>query len=283
MRRLAHLSDLHFGREEPAVAEGLITDLLEVAPSLVVVSGDLTQRARRRQFQAARAFLDRLPFPWLAVPGNHDIPLYNLLARFSDPLGNWRRYFREEIEPLYRDDELLVVGISTARAGVWKSGRISLRQIEHVRAALCDAGKRFTVLAAHHPFTPLPAAPGEALLGRGLRALRVFEECGLQLILTGHLHLGHTGDVRDHYHLLDRSVLTAHATTSISNRRRGEPNAYNLLTLHTAPLRLTIEVRQWQGQRFAMAARTHFAHRRRRWLMEAGDPAWAPLHAGKVP
>jgi 3',5'-cyclic AMP phosphodiesterase CpdA len=278
MRRIAHLSDLHFGREDTAVAEGLINDLLTVKPSLVVVSGDLTQRARRRQFQAARAFLERLPFPRLVVPGNHDVPLYNLLARFADPLGNWRRYFGEESEPLYRDEELLVIGISTARSNVWKAGRISQRQIERVRSALCDAEQRFTILVAHHPFTPLPHAPGEALLGRGLQALHAFEECGLHLILTGHLHLGHTGDVRDHYHLLDRSVLTAHATTSISNRRRGEPNAYNLLTLHPAPPRLSIEVRQWDGVHFAGAARTHFLHRQQQWVTEAGDPAWAPLH-----
>jgi 3',5'-cyclic AMP phosphodiesterase CpdA len=279
MRRVAHLSDLHFGREDTAVSEGLLADLLALQPSLVVISGDLTQRARRRQFQAARAFIQRLPCPSLAVPGNHDIPLYNVLARFFDPLANWRRYFSEEIEPIYRDDELLVVGISTARSNVWKSGRISLRQIEGVRAALCDAGQRFTILAAHHPFTPLPRAPGEALLGRGLRALRAFEECGLHLILTGHLHLGHTGDVRDHYHLLNRSVLTAHATTSISNRRRGEPNAYNLLALHGSPPRLTMEARQWDGVRFSAAARTHFALDRQGWRTVAGDPAWAPLHA----
>jgi 3',5'-cyclic AMP phosphodiesterase CpdA len=278
MRRIAHLSDLHFGREDSAVVEGLLADLLLMQPSLVVVSGDLTQRARRRQFRAARAFLERLPCPWLAVPGNHDLPLYNLPARFFWPLGNWRRDFSAETEPLYRDDELLVIGISTARANVWKSGRISLQQIERVRTALCEAGGRFTILAAHHPFTPLPRAPGEVLLSRGLRALRAFEECGLHLILTGHLHLGHTGDVRDHYHRLDRSVLTAHATTSTSNRRRGESNAYNLLTLHVAPFRLTMAVRQWHDNRFAAAARTHFVLDSQEWRTVTGDPAWATLH-----
>lgn len=278
MRRVAHLSDLHFGREDQDVAEGLITDLLAINLDLVVVSGDLTQRARRRQFQAARTFLQRLPFPRLVVPGNHDIPLYNLPARFFAPLANWRRHLGEEIESIYRDDELLVVGISTARSNVWKSGRISRQQIERVRTALCSAGGRFTVLAAHHPFTPLPRAPGEALLGRGLLALRTFEECGLHLILTGHLHLGHTGDVRDHYHLLARSVLTTHASTSISNRRRGEANAYNILTLHGAPLRLSIQVRKWDGSRFAAAARTHFVLSPEGWNIVAGDPTWAPLH-----
>jgi 3',5'-cyclic AMP phosphodiesterase CpdA len=275
MKTVAHLSDLHFGREDAVVAEGLIADLLAMRPDLLVVSGDLTQRARPEQFQAARAFLERLPFPRLVVPGNHDIPLYNLLARFSNPLANWRRYFSMLTETSYMDDELLVVGISTARSNVWKSGRISKRQIERVRSFLCQAGERFTILVAHHPFTPLPIAPGEALLGRGLLALRAFEECGLHLILTGHLHLGHTGDVRDHYHLLDRSVITAHATTSISSRRRGEPNAYNLLSLYPSPPRMSIEVRQWDGNGFATAARTH---RLQRWLTESGDPSWAPLH-----
>ncbi len=275
MKTIAHLSDLHFGREDPELENGLIDDLQRLGPSLIVVSGDMTQRARVSQFRSARAFLERLPSPRLVVPGNHDIPLYNLYDRFFRPLDNYRRFISEEVNTLYEDEDLLVIGISTARSNVWKEGRISSEQIEWVRDLLCQAHGRFSVLVAHHPFAPLPHRPGEALVGRSLRALRAFEECGVHLILTGHLHRGHSGDVRDHFHLLDRSVLTAHASTAISHRRRGEPNAYNFLTIDRPSGRVEIETREWNGERFVPAAWTRFRRMDHSWVREEGDPAWA--------
>ncbi len=283
MRTIAHLSDLHFGREDPHIAEELAAEIRRLAPSLVAVSGDLTQRARPDQYQSARAFLEKIPVARVVVPGNHDIPLYNLYARFVRPLERWRRYIDEEIDPVFEDEEMIVVGISTARSNVWKGGRISVRQIESVRQAICSSRAPFAVLVAHHPFTPVPMLPREALLGRSLRALRAFEECGIDLILTGHLHLGHAGDVRDHYHVLDNSVLTAHASTSISNRRRGEPNSFNLITLWPEHAQLEIAVREWNGKRFVESARTVFARKGKLWLRTAGAPPTAHLKHGAEP
>jgi 3',5'-cyclic AMP phosphodiesterase CpdA len=272
LRTIAHLSDLHFGREDPRIAEELAAEIVALSPSLVAISGDLTQRARRRQYRAARAFLDRIPFARIVVPGNHDIPLYDLYSRFFRPLHRWRRYIDEEIDPVYEDAEMIVAGVSTARSNVWKGGRISIRQIETVRATICASRAPFAVLVAHHPFTPLPMLPRETLVGRSLRALRAFEECGVHLILTGHLHRGHSGDVRDHYHVLDNSVLTAHASTSISNRRRGEPNSFNFITLSPDRQEVEIAVREWDGTRFTQASSTLFARKGKLWLREAGDP-----------
>ncbi len=280
MRTLAHLSDLHFGREDPRIAEELAAEISALSPSLVVISGDLTQRARPSQFRAAREFLAKIPLPTIVVPGNHDIPLYDLYRRFFRPLHRWRRYIGEEIDPIYEDEEMIVAGISTARSNVWKGGRISQRQIEKVHEAICASRAPFSVLVAHHPFTTLPMLPREAVLGRGLRALRAFEECGIDLILTGHLHRGHTGDVRDHYHVLDRSVLTAHASTSISRRRRGEPNAFNLITLDPERHCIEIAVRQWQGKLFAQASRTLFVREEGQWVRRSGDPGGTTIEQG---
>src|SRR5512144_1168606 len=101
MRTIAHLSDLHFGREDPVAVEALLEDLARVRPSLVAVSGDLTQRARVREFERARTFLRRLPWPWLAVPGNHDVPLLDVLRRFVSPLDRFRAYVAPNLEPVY--------------------------------------------------------------------------------------------------------------------------------------------------------------------------------------
>src|SRR5438445_2755469 len=133
---IAHISDLHFGTEDPAVAEGLLADLATQQPALVVNSGDLTQRARAGQFRAARAFLDRIPFPQLTVPGNHDIPFYDVARRFLSPLSRYRRYITPDLAPRFESEQFVVLGVNTARSATWKNGRISLEQIEEIRGEL---------------------------------------------------------------------------------------------------------------------------------------------------
>src|SRR4030081_1904468 len=125
MRTVAHLSDPHFGRIERATVQALIASVTEARPDVVVISGDLTQRAKESEFQEARQFLDALPSPQIVVPGNHDVPLYNLLARVLKPLRNYQRYISNELEPLYCDDEIAIVGVNTARSLTLKNGRIS--------------------------------------------------------------------------------------------------------------------------------------------------------------
>src|SRR2546423_11611694 len=120
MRKLIHLSDLHFGRVDPVLIDPLIRVIREVAPDVVAVSGDLTQRARSYQFQQARFFLDALPKPQIIVPGNHDIPLHNVFARFLEPLTKYKRYIAEDLNPIYEDEEVAIVGVNTARSLVLK-------------------------------------------------------------------------------------------------------------------------------------------------------------------
>src|SRR5471030_3362505 len=136
MRTLVHLSDLHFGRVDPALLEPLRRRVLGLAPDVVVVSGDLTQRAKTEEFKAARAFLDTLPGPQIVVPGNHDIPLYNVASRFLTPLRKYTRYVTLDLTPEYVDEEIAVLGINTARSLTFKDGRINREQIEQVRRRL---------------------------------------------------------------------------------------------------------------------------------------------------
>src|SRR5919112_3894904 len=112
MRRIVHLSDLHFGRVNPALIDPLTKLIHELQPHLVAVSGDLTQRARSYQFQQARAFLDTLPKPQIVVPGNHDIPLHNVFARFLEPLTKYKRYITEDLQPAYANEEVVVIGVN---------------------------------------------------------------------------------------------------------------------------------------------------------------------------
>jgi 3',5'-cyclic AMP phosphodiesterase CpdA len=268
VRTIAHISDLHFGTEDPRLAEALLHDLAEAAPSVVAVSGDLTQRARSRQFEAARAFLARLPAPRVVVPGNHDIPLFDVARRFLAPLARYHRYIDAEADPFYVDEEIALQGINTARSNTWKDGRVSERQILGLRARLCALPRGlFKVMVSHHPFAPPPRDPAPPLVGRGLRALEAAADCGVELLLAGHLHEGYTADVRATHVSLARSMIVAQAGTALSRRRRGEPNAYNLVTVD--PPRLGVQVRAWTGRRFEAAAATEYRKEGAEWRRQS--------------
>jgi 3',5'-cyclic AMP phosphodiesterase CpdA len=264
---IAHISDLHFGTEEPAVAEGLLTDLTELQPTLVVNSGDLTQRARAGQFKAARAYLDRVPFPQLTVPGNHDIPLYNLIRRFFFPLSRYKKYITPNLAPRFDHEQFVVLGVNTARSFTWKNGRISLEQIREIKSAFCELPfAQFKVLVTHHPFVPPPDDPSPALVGRGRRAMDVLDDCGADLLLAGHLHRHYQADAKTHHVRIKRTILVAQAGTAISRRRRNEPNAYNLITV--IPPQVEIQVRAWNGSRFEPVASTRYTKIENHWTKQ---------------
>jgi 3',5'-cyclic AMP phosphodiesterase CpdA len=268
MRTIAHLSDLHFGTENRDMAEALLRNLNDLAPSLVVISGDLTQRARTDQFEAAAAWLKQIPFPSLVVPGNHDIPLYDVMRRFGAPLGRYSRHITADLNPFYRDEEMAVLGINTARSLTWKSGRISREQIEEIRSKMGGVeGSEFKILVTHHPFIPPPgeSEAGIDLVGRAARALPVIDACEVDLLLAGHLHHGYTGDVGAYYPATKRSVIVVQAGTAISRRVRSEPNAYNLITLEAE--RISISVRVWSGNDFQPTTRTVYHLHGEEWRL----------------
>lgn len=267
MRTIAHISDLHFGTEDPVVADELVATLQRDRPSLVIASGDLTQRARSAQFAAARDYFARLPSPLLVIPGNHDVPLYDVARRFLSPLGRYHRYISTDVNPVYRDDELFVAGLNTARSLTWKNGRISCEQIDRLRAVLATAGKCFKIVVTHHPFIPPPVSDGAGidLVGRAAQALDVLDEFKVDLLLAGHLHHGYAGDTRTHYPAAKHSIIAAQAGTAISRRLRHEPNAYNAITIEHH--RLSIDVRVWDGKRFASRQRTDYTLRGEEWVV----------------
>ncbi|HWL17484.1 MAG TPA: metallophosphoesterase [Opitutus sp.] len=248
MTTIAHLSDLHFGTEIPAVVAALAAELQERRPSLVVVSGDLTQRARRSQFRHARAWLDQLPRPQLVVPGNHDVPLYDVVRRFLAPLARYRRFISTDPNPFLLHDEVAVIGLNTARSFTWKSGRISAEQLRLLEQRLNGAGARLKVVVTHHPFLPPPDGIGIDLVGRAALAIPILAAGGADLLLAGHLHRGYSGDVRSHYPASQRAIIAAQAGTATSGRTRHEANAYNWIALSGD--RLEFEIRAWSGAGF---------------------------------
>ena len=276
MRTIAHISDVHFGRTDPAVVEGLVKDLSERKPTLLVVSGDFTQRARARQYAEAAAFLKRLPTPQLVVPGNHDIPLFDLLRRFFFPLGRYRKYITDNLRPAYQDEELFVLGINTARSFTHKSGWISEEQLVDVKLRVCPLPPSvFKVLVTHHPFIPPPRDPRADVIRRGAEYVDELEGCGVDMLLAGHLHLAYHDDLRSHYKSAKRSILSVQAGTATSTRRRGEPNAYNWITLTPGAQGLcTVAVRAWNAGRgcFEESLVTRYTRVDGQWTREQQVP-----------
>jgi 3',5'-cyclic AMP phosphodiesterase CpdA len=239
MRTIVHLSDIHFGRVDPRLVERLVGAVHAITPDLVAISGDLTQRARRSQFEQARAFIDQLPFPVLVVPGNHDVPLYNIPARLLDPLGSYRRHIGWNLEPLHQDGELIAVGMNSARSLPFHGGgRLNEAQVAsaaaRLRAAPPDAVR---IVVTHHPFD-LPAGHGdEHLIGRSDMAMQQLAAAGADVFLAGHLHLSHVGHSAERYQIAGHSALVVQAGT-LSTRGRGEANTFNVLRLERPRIRI---------------------------------------------
>ena len=240
MRRIIHISDIHFGRTEPVVLERLIEKMLELNSDLIVVSGDLTQRATRREFALARKFLDMFSTPKVVVPGNHDIPAYNLYQRFFDPFRKYHEFLGADREPSFLDDELAVIGVNSARSMVVKGGRVNEEQIEKVRSKMCSLDDRvLKVIVTHHPFD-LPAGyDDDDIVGRASRMMPKLAECGADVFLAGHMHVSSVTHSAERYKMPSGyNALVIQAGTAASTRGRGEANSFNLLEFENP--RLTV-------------------------------------------
>ncbi|MGP8063354.1 MAG: metallophosphoesterase family protein [Acidimicrobiales bacterium] len=243
MAVIVHMSDIHFGAHVEDLAESLLTDVAAQEPDLVVVSGDLTQRARPNQFEHARAFLDRLPGPVLTVVGNHDLPLLNVPRRFLSQTRRYEHYISPDLDPVVAVPGLVAVGLDTMPVWRWKAGHVSPRQAGIVRDAFGNAPvDAWRILVTHHPVLPEELS---GLVGRRL-LVNTCAKTGVTVLLSGHTHvasvstvpLGEPGR---------RSALAVVSGTTISRRTRGSPNTYAVL--HLAGPRevgagLTLDVRQ---------------------------------------
>jgi 3',5'-cyclic AMP phosphodiesterase CpdA len=267
MRTIAHLSDLHFGRIDPELLEPLRKAVTRLTPNVVVISGDLTQRAKPHEFQEARRYLDTLPAPQIAVPGNHDVPLYNVFQRFFTPLRKFRRYICADHEPDYIDAEVAIVGINTARSLVFKGGRINQEQVAGIRDKLCSLDHRvIKMVVTHHPFDLPSGWEEDHIVGRAPEAMKTLAACGVDILLAGHAHMSHAGDTTARYRIGDFAALVVQAGTATSTRGRGEANSFNALKV--MPEQITVERHAWDDalSDFIIASTERFQRTGEGWV-----------------
>jgi 3',5'-cyclic AMP phosphodiesterase CpdA len=273
LRTLVHLSDLHTGRVDHAILAPLTAAIAGAAPDLVVFSGDLTQRATKTQFREARAFLDGLKAPRLVIPGNHDVPLWNVARRFVTPLARYKRFITTDLDPVFQDDEIIVVGINTARSLAWGEGRINRTQVQAALRRLHAAPRAvIRVVVTHHPFDLPPGVHERRLLGRARMAMAQFASADADLFLSGHLHLSHISHSAERYRIAGHSALIVQAGT-VSMRGRGEEPSFNVLRLDGRRLSLGRFVWDPAEGRFQTVAAGEFTRQADGWKpVSTGEP-----------
>jgi len=261
--RIAHISDLHFGHHDQAVSSTLAADLAGQFPDLVVASGDFTQRGTPAEFEAARSFLDSLAVPVFAVPGNHDLGR-NLVRRFVDPYGLYQQYISGKIEPFLEtggaQDRVALAGLNTTRRALadrdWSNGSVNQRQLEALAETFGQASPgAIKIVVAHHPLMQpqAPTTKPTMAVRRSLMALQAFARIGVRLVLSGHFHLSFVRkydptEIDDGIPPGPREaaaapILVCQASSTISDRLRGQPNAYNVIDIEADAI--NIRVREW--------------------------------------
>lgn len=267
--KILHISDLHFGPPFAAdVAEEALQIAIELRPDAIVVSGDLTQRATRDQFLAAREYLGRFPqVPTLVIPGNHDVPLHRVFERMTDPHGLYKEIISQELNPILRLDSAIIVGLdSTAPRSSISNGRIHAWQLEYCQQAFADAPPNLAkIVVAHHHFAPAPDYLHDWTMPKSKRAMMRFVELDVDLILGGHLHRAYIGNSLDFYpgtHL-ERGIIIAQSGTTTSRRGRGreqEKNTFNVIELHKDTIEITHYL--YFDEQHGFVATSHHAFRR---------------------
>jgi 3',5'-cyclic AMP phosphodiesterase CpdA len=272
MTIIAHLSDLHFGAIDQAVADALVIAVQQAQPDIVVVSGDLTQRARKPEFVAAQRFLNALPKPQIVVPGNHDVPLYNLFKRFFAPLSRYRRFISPDICPYFSSPGLAIAGLNTARSLTFKGGRLNREQLGDLKRRFASEPPDATrIVVTHHPFEGASATDAEGIVGRAQMAMQVFAEARVDVILSGHLHFSRLNSSALRYAIEGYAALLIQAGTATSLRRRAEVNSFNLLRV--ARPTIDFECHAWSqyAGRFVVMDSKHFRLGADGWQAAQGD------------
>lgn len=234
MKTIVHISDLHFGRINEPLLQPLIDLIKSVKPDVIVISGDITMRARKKEFSAARDFLDSLPFPQIIVPGNHDIPLYNMYSRFFQALKKYRHYITEDLEPVYKDESIVIYGLNTARSFALVRGRVDLNQIKKICAEFDKLPQEvLRVVVTHHPFDLPKDFRSHNLQRKPAEAMEMLIKSKVDILLAGHTHKS----IIDHVPKQAKNsgykplIIQAGTSTSVRTRRETYNNSFNIITL----------------------------------------------------
>jgi 3',5'-cyclic AMP phosphodiesterase CpdA len=287
MLNILHLSDLHFGEPYlPRVGEAVLRAAHTMMPDLLIVSGDVTQRAKRQEFAAARAYLDRLPaLPRLVVPGNHDVPLYRIWERLWCPYRLYQQYITPERNTVVRRDDAIVVGLDTSNPyGAITNGRIRTTQLDLCAEAFTHApADAYRIVVFHHHLAPAPDYDKVEMMPRAKQILEALTALKVDLIMAGHLHRAYIANSLDLYAGADRQhgmiIVQCGTTTSRRGRaREREKNSFNWIQLTAQSMRIIHYMYFTEQDGFAAISQHEFARPSRGMLRVGLDaPSNTPV------
>jgi len=268
MRKIVHISDLHFGRINEPLLQPLIDLIKSENPDVIVISGDITMRARKREFIAARAFLDKIPFPQIIVPGNHDIPLYNMYSRFFQGLKKYRLYITDDLEPVYKDESLLIYGLNSARSFALVRGRVDLSQIKKICKEFDKLPQEvLRIIVTHHPFDlPKDFRPYN-LQRKPAQAMELLIKSKVDILLAGHTHKS----IIDHVPLQGKDlgyhplIIQSGTSTSVRTRRENHQNTFNIITVNYPVMEIKNYFWDKEDKMFVAKRIKNFTHTETGW------------------
>lgn len=246
MSIILHASDMHFGKSDPAVVELFYREIERQRPDLVVLSGDFTQTGSEREFRLARDFIERITAPVFVVPGNHDIPRWNMAQRLFDPMKRYRNFIAPMQDVVHEDKDCFMVGINTARPVLphwnWANGMVSQDQLQFVHNQFRHAdNEKVRIFVCHHPLVNIEGAPIDTIVWGSTDLLHVLEDQQVDIVLTGHIH---------HASILPademRGPVMVGAGSATSSRLRAQSNGYNILRISHD--KVEVELVHWNGE-----------------------------------
>ncbi|MFN8470918.1 MAG: metallophosphoesterase [Anaerolineae bacterium] len=266
MQTILHVSDIHAGAPfRPDLAELVHFEADELKPDVVVVSGDLVQHEYVDQYQRARRWLDGFRQPLIVIPGNHDVPFRNPIDRFFCPMEKFRHYIEPDPNPFFYKDDLAVLGLNSTRSFTVKGGKLGEVELDVVRERLKPLPPNVCrVVTAHHHFTPPPGFGSQSVISDAKHAIEVMEECDVELILSGHMHVSYIGNTLDFYPTSRRGIIIVQSGTTTSargkQRERGK-NSFNVIRIYELHISITQHLYDNKAKRFLPMSRHLFPRR----------------------
>jgi len=272
--RILHISDVHFGPHHLKDLSEAVVELVErERPDAVLISGDLTQRAKPKQFREAREFVDRLAAPTLCVPGNHDVPLYRFWERFGAPYGAYRKHFSQELEPVLSIDGVYAVGLNSAYGLTLTDGRVRMRRLVHLADQLAEAPEGSAkVVVIHHPVVPPPLIEWPRAISNARELAGLMRDADVDLVLSGHIHQTYVTTCGSFFGDRLPGIRVVHTGTTTSDRGRWQErgrNTLNWIAIDSSSIEITPHVWDANAETFVEISRHRFPRRPHEVLRES--------------
>jgi 3',5'-cyclic AMP phosphodiesterase CpdA len=269
MRTLVHVSDIHFGKFDDSCLEPMLEAFRAIAPDLIVISGDLTQRARRKEYEQAKSLLANLNHPYFVIPGNHDVrPIYSPLRRLFNPFDRYKSYISGTLEPVYTDKNLVIAAMDTVRRTKLAAGKVNLGQIRRICDWFKDSRRKFPdalrIIVTHHPLNLPLDYPKQKLAGRAKAAIHRLADTGIDMYLSGHYHMSAASHSAERHKVEDYSAIFIQAGT-VSKRQRNEVQSFNVIKIEKPAIHVETYIWNPEKRVFELGSVKTFMGKRGAW------------------